>query len=537
VHKTSHTICFLFLVALSVGNAQTFSTNTSLPFDLDGGTSYSTCSSPGTKAFNFTVSGLSTLNTSTNQLAEIKIRLDASCGSNIRDVACYIKSPSGVCVQLASTMGTTTNYSSMPTTYLDYCFRNTVACLNKAPDYSAFPSTTGSEENQDGRYGVFSTVGNLTSSFNGVNPNGTWTLYFYENTSFAPCVVSASIFFGNVASSDQTSNGDACVTAINWNGSPICASTTGKTSSSNMPLWNGSGFNTGCDWNAANNNDVWIKFQPSSANVCLSISGLVDNLQSIIVTDPNSDGDNNPCTGAGGGGYWTIVNCPRTSDNIYAAATGTTRNQNHCFTATVGKTYYLVVDGNGGAESPFYLSGTVGTFSSLPIELLSFDARLENKATHLTWQTASERNNDYFSVERSANGIDWSVIETVEGAGSSTELLSYETFDVNPLRGISYYRLKQTDFDGKTSYSEIRTISNTSELMILPNPGSGVFYISGLSDRKENTIVVRDITGKAISEMTIQNEMHQLDLTQHPAGLYFVTVNAEETIRVIKLKD
>ena len=173
----------------------------------------------------------------------------------------------------------------------------------------------------------------------------------------------------------------------------------------------------------------------------------------------------------------------------------------------------------------------------LPIELISFEASLYKRQVELIWQTASERNNDYFSVERSANGIDWSVIETVEGAGSSTELLSYETFDLEPLRGISYYRLKQTDFDGKTSYSEIRTISNTSELMVLPNPGSGLFYISGLSDRQESIIVVRDITGKEITKMTAQKEMQQLDLSQQPSGVYFVTINAEETIRVIKVTE
>ncbi len=210
-------------------------------------------------------------------------------------------------------------------------------------------------------------------------------------------------------------------------------------------------------------------------------------------------------------------------------------------TSDMGKTFARTADAGGtwfqDATPTLGTTNDVLVSCPLPIELISFEASLYKRQVELIWQTASERNNDYFSVERSANGIDWSVIETVEGAGSSTELLSYETFDLEPLRGISYYRLKQTDFDGKTSYSEIRTISNTSELMVLPNPGSGLFYISGLSDRQESIIVVRDITGKEITKMTAQKEMQQLDLSQQPSGVYFVTINAEETIRVIKVTE
>ena len=215
----------LALIASSIVYAQTFNTTSSVPFDLDGGTNYASCASPGTKAFSFTVSGVGTLNTSTNQLAEIDIRLNAACGGNLQDVACYLKSPSGTCLQIASQMGTTVSYSGNPTTYLDYAFRNAVSCLNKAPDYAAFPSTVPSEASLDGRFGIFSTVGNLATVLNGQNANGTWTLYFFESTANAPCVESASLLFGDPTVSNQTPNGDNCVTAILWDGSPICSNT------------------------------------------------------------------------------------------------------------------------------------------------------------------------------------------------------------------------------------------------------------------------------------------------------------------------
>ncbi len=526
----------LSLFVCSLVNAQTFNTTTAVPFDLDGGTNYASCASPGTKAFSFTVSGVGTLNTSTNQLAEIDIRLNAACGGNLQDVACYLKSPSGTCLQIASQMGTTTNYSGNPTTYLDYAFRNAVSCLNKAPDYAAFPATVPSEASLDGRFGIFSTVGNLATVLNGQNANGTWTLYFFESTANAPCVESASLLFGDPTVSNQTPNGDNCVTAILWDGSPICASTNGKTSSTNMPGWNGATF-TGCQWNAANNNDVWIKFQATSTSVCLAISGLVDNLQSVIVTDPNADGDGNPCTGAGNGTYWTNVNCPRTSDNIYAAVTGTTRNQNHCFTATVGQMYYLVVDGNGGAESPFYITGINGLNEVLPIELVEFSASCSDKFVELNWLTATERNNDYFVVERSTDGMNWEKVSTVQGQINSDKHHSYQITDYTLLPVVSYYRLKQVDLDGRFSYSNIVSIDcfkNQHELRLMPNPTNGEFYLTGLNEREQITIL--NAVGEEITSVTAKSITEKMHLEGHAAGLYYIRVMRNNgTIETLKI--
>ena len=192
------------------------------------------------------------------------------------------------------------------------------------------------------------------------------------------------------------------------------------------------------------------------------------------------------------------------------------------------------VSDNSGGASLGTTNNVAQTCTSLPIELLSFDAQLENKATHLTWETASERNNDFFAVERSPNGIDWDVLELIDGAGSSAELLSYETYDNYPLKGVSYYRLKQTDFDGKARYSAIKSISNTEDLMVLPNPGNGIFYVSGLSERKENQVVVMDVTGKTIANYKTEDAMLQMNLEDHPAGIYYVKVNEEFTMKIVK---
>lgn len=336
----------------------TYNASSALPIDLDNGTNYANCGTPGTKSVTFEVECVGVLNTTDKQLAEINFRLDATCGGNLQNVGVYLKSPSGTCALIASSLGGTTNYTLNPTNRIDFTFRNVTACLNKAPDYTAFPTTVVAASNVSGRYGIFSTAVDIRNVFAGEVADGTWTLYFTEGASAAPCVASASITIGNPTIADKRTQGESCNTAVTWNGEPTCISTNGKSGSSNSPGLSGGAFTGSCRWNNSNDNDVWISFTPSSANACISISGLSAELQSIVVTDPNVDGDNNPCTGAGNGTYWTVVSCPR--DRIYTTEVGIARNHNHCFTANPGQRYYLVVDGNAGAISDFYINGTTG---------------------------------------------------------------------------------------------------------------------------------------------------------------------------------
>lgn len=95
---------------------------------------------------------------------------------------------------------------------------------------------------------------------------------------------------------------------------------------------------------------------------------------------------------------------------------------------------------------------------ALPIELLSFTANYNEKNVDLKWVTTSELNNDYFTVERSVDAVNFEQINNTDGAGNSTQTHFYSTIDNAPLNGISYYRLKQMDFDGKYSYSDIVSV-------------------------------------------------------------------------------
>ena len=98
------------------------------------------------------------------------------------------------------------------------------------------------------------------------------------------------------------------------------------------------------------------------------------------------------------------------------------------------------------------------TVSPLPIELVEFTANPVNDFVELSWTTATEENNDYFTVERSKDADMFKELAKVDGAGNSSYTITYFELDTSPYRGVSYYRLKQTDFDGKYDYSDIVSV-------------------------------------------------------------------------------
>jgi hypothetical protein len=95
----------------------------------------------------------------------------------------------------------------------------------------------------------------------------------------------------------------------------------------------------------------------------------------------------------------------------------------------------------------------------LPIELVRFIGQCGGDEITISWTTWTETNNDFFTVERSLNGTDFEVVDVIEGAGNSNQPLSYEVKDLMPYSGTSYYRLKDTDFSGKSTYSEVIAVT------------------------------------------------------------------------------
>ena len=134
---------------------------------------------------------------------------------------------------------------------------------------------------------------------------------------------------------------------------------------------------------------------------------------------------------------------------------------------------------------------------ALPIELIYFEARLMNNQVQLNWQTASETNNDLFTIERSADGLNWDQIMYVDGAGNSSETLQYTAIDKQPLAGTSYYRLRQTDHDGSSEISSVETISFVHNSPIRMWYSGNKLHIQSKSGI--NGAILFDVNGKKIS--------------------------------------
>lgn len=173
------------------------------------------------------------------------------------------------------------------------------------------------------------------------------------------------------------------------------------------------------------------------------------------------------------------------------------------------------------------LAFSVGTNSViLPVELLTFNAYvIDGDKVSLTWATASEVNNDYFMIERSGDMQHWSDLKQIDGAGNSNVTLYYDHIDRAPLKGRSFYRLRQVDFDGTADHSEVREVMledlNSGQIAVYPNPSSGTVYVQ-IPFEQASYMFVRNALGQAIRTIPTQgNEVIQID--HLPAGVYFLS--------------
>ncbi len=174
--------------------------------------------------------------------------------------------------------------------------------------------------------------------------------------------------------------------------------------------------------------------------------------------------------------------------------------------------------------------------SPLPVELVLFEAKAqENGQVRLDWMTASELNNDFFTIERSADGENFTSLFTTDGAGTTSSASVYKAFDESPLSGVSYYRLKQTDFDGTESNSQVRMVNFRKQLQVsvFPNPFSGTTV--NINTNAENEMITNislfDLAGKLVSSINRNPGMFDSGLAEIDFGkslengTYLVEIN------------
>jgi hypothetical protein len=209
---------------------------------------------------------------------------------------------------------------------------------------------------------------------------------------------------------------------------------------------------------------------------------------------------------------------------------------NHGNGGTTGTTTSgtIVTSGAVTSFSPITLASSTSN-NPLPVELLNFSAMPNGNAVDIKWSTASELNNEQFIVERTVNGEVFESVDVVEGAGTSTSIRSYYTRDHYPLKGTSYYRLTQVDFDGEQKRSKLVAVEFHGSLdfsfSLFPNPSQSETNLtfSGIADSKSAIqIAVFDLNGQqllshAISVKELQDNIATIELGDGlPTGVYTI---------------
>jgi hypothetical protein len=207
---------------------------------------------------------------------------------------------------------------------------------------------------------------------------------------------------------------------------------------------------------------------------------------------------------------------------------------------------YVTTIGNINTFSPFTFGSVSGGLTNpLPVTLLTFEAELkkQEEIVALKWVTASEINNALFEVERSTDAIHFSKIAERQGGGTTSERRSYTAYDLKPFSGNNYYRLKQYDFNGNVSYSEIIAVfnPNTTEIVVFPNPSSDYRRRVRYENREAVTKVqLFNSAGSPVEfkQLTSEGSL-ELELSADlPPGVYILQVHFGETVstqRIVQL--
>jgi hypothetical protein len=197
-----------------------------------------------------------------------------------------------------------------------------------------------------------------------------------------------------------------------------------------------------------------------------------------------------------------------------------------------GTTYQFSVFEFNGYDQPLYLapgasiSATTAMASPLPVKLTQWDAIAVNGKVKLQWKTATETNTSAYVVERSADGINYTVVTTVKARGNSQSEAGYNAEDSHPLVGKSYYRLKMTDLDGKFEYAPVRTvvITATSEIKILSNPVQSTLQLQASFEGSAEYLVV-NTSGQVVDKGKLSAGRSSINVTALARGNYWIRIN------------
>jgi hypothetical protein len=269
----------------------------------------------------------------------------------------------------------------------------------------------------------------------------------------------------------------------------------------------------------------------------ISINSTCPLLVSANAGDGGNCNDGTPHAGGGGGGQGVV---------IYSSAQPTSNTTTQTNNGGAGR------DNSGGSYSAGNGAGTNGSgiisggSGPLPITLIDFNGKINDSKSLLNWSTASEKNNDFFTLEKSEDGINYTFIAQVKGNGTTHSQNNYSAIDNEPIEGINYYRLKQVDYDGASSYSAIISLhyNPTIDFSFFPHPTKSGEDITVILDKnsgiKQISVSIYSLTGTILfseqvrveSENLNEFKLHNIKLE---SGVYLLRVDGGNSSRIKKL--
>ncbi|MEQ9405563.1 MAG: T9SS type A sorting domain-containing protein [Cyclobacteriaceae bacterium] len=295
----------------------------------------------------------------------------------------------------------------------------------------------------------------------------------------------------------------------------------------------------GSDWILNRNWYITPTTQPSSTVYVRFYS--LDTENTDLHTELGNDGQSPGTLSNFNADSIKITKIPGVSslDPYVAGSSRTLHNPVVADYSTNGKSYTIAIS-SFSEFVPHFSPGTPDEV--LPVELVDFRAEIINQAVAVKWSTITELNNDHFIVERSVDGELFESLGRVEGAGTTNEKIDYTLNDNKPLAGLTYYRLKQVDYDGTTTFSEIIQIDYQGGLdgvsvTLYPNPAKDLANIRIDSEIGDVKITIIDQLGRDVTAgVKREGSLFQLRTSHLENGLYFINVNMGSKVQRYRLQ-
>jgi hypothetical protein len=198
-----------------------------------------------------------------------------------------------------------------------------------------------------------------------------------------------------------------------------------------------------------------------------------------------------------------------------------------------GSSYTQTVTLSGMTGGDTYYFGVGSSGSALPVDFGGVSAQVVNNQVHVEWITLMEENNDYFEVQRSSDMSNWEVVEVVAGAGSTFETNNYFSIDYEPLSGLSYYRIKQVDYDGAFDFSAVVSVNMESDFIVQAYPNPATDFVRILSTNSISEVQIFNGAGAMVLSNTPINQT--IDVSSLQSGVYTLIITGEFGVKSIRL--